>query len=82
MTSTTTSRIVYAKNLFGKAKALVALAIPVAQIVQAAVTDNEITSNEWTKIAIAVVGAIGVYFTPNQGGNLLTAEGDTPAAED
>ena len=48
------------------AKFLVALLIPVAQTVQAALTDDAITTNEWVKIAIAALGAILVWATPNE----------------
>ena len=47
------------------AKFIVALLIPVAQVIQAAVTDDVITPNEWVKVAIAVVGAVGVWAVPN-----------------
>jgi hypothetical protein len=47
------------------AKFIVALLIPIAQTIQAAVTDDVITPNEWVKIAIAVVGAVGVWAIPN-----------------
>lgn len=47
------------------AKFIVALLIPIAQTIQAAVTDDVITQNEWVKIAIAVVGAVGVWAVPN-----------------
>jgi hypothetical protein len=47
------------------AKFLVALAIPVAQTVQAALTDDTITSNEWTKIGMALAGALLVWLVPN-----------------
>jgi len=47
------------------AKFLVALAIPVAQTIQAAYTDDSITSNEWGKIAMAALGAALVYLVPN-----------------
>lgn len=47
------------------AKFLVALAIPVAQTLQAAYTDDVITSDEWGKIAMAAVGAALVFLVPN-----------------
>ena len=48
------------------AKFIVALLIPIAQVIQAAITDDVITQNEWIKIAIAVVGAVGVWAVPNR----------------
>lgn len=65
--------IVYAKGLAGRVKAIVAVAVPVVTAVEAAVTDNHITSDEWTAIGIAVVGAIGVYFAPNKGASVPVA---------
>lgn len=52
---------------WSRAKAIVAVLIPVAQLIDAAVSDGDITGDEWQKIAIAVVGAIFVYFVPNKG---------------
>jgi hypothetical protein len=62
MTSTT---IGWRLRLRGIAKFLVALSIPVGQTIQAAYTDDMITSNEWTKIAIAAMGAALVWLVPN-----------------
>jgi hypothetical protein len=47
-------------------KFLVALLIPVAQTLQAAYTDDVITQDEWVKIGIAAVLAIGVWRVPNK----------------
>jgi hypothetical protein len=47
------------------AKFLVALAIPVAQGLQAAYTDDVITTDEWVKIGMAALGAVLVWRVPN-----------------
>lgn len=47
-------------------KFLVALLIPVAQTLQAAYTDDVVTTDEWVKIGIALVLAYGVYKVPNK----------------
>lgn len=64
------SRIVYAKGLAGRLKAVAAAAIPVVTVIESAVTDNNITPDEWKAIGVAVVGAVVVYFTPNKGANM------------
>jgi zinc transporter ZupT len=46
-------------------KTVVAVAAPVFMVVQSAVTDDVITQDEWTKIAVAVVAAVMVYLVPN-----------------
>ena len=48
------------------AKAIVAFLIPVFSVVQAAITDNTITSAEWTEIVVALVLAAGVWAVPNK----------------
>lgn len=46
-------------------KTVVATAAPVFLVVQSAVTDNDITQDEWVKIGVAVVAAVMVYAVPN-----------------
>jgi len=53
------------KTILRYAKAYVAGAIPVFTVVQAAVTDNQITVTEWVTIVVAVAGAFGVALIPN-----------------
>lgn len=50
---------------FQAAKFYVALATPVAMLGYA-MQDGVITSDELTKIALACVGAVLVYFAPNK----------------
>lgn len=47
-------------------KSIVAVVIAGLYAVQAALTDDTITSAEWHTIALAVVTAIGVYLFPNK----------------
>ncbi|WP_329251852.1 hypothetical protein OG417_07880 [Actinoallomurus sp. NBC_01490] len=47
------------------AKAVTAAAIPVFTVIQAAVTDNQITTAEWVNIVVAVAGAFGVALVAN-----------------
>jgi hypothetical protein len=57
-------------NLSGwlsRAKGIVAAIAPVFALVEAAVTDNTITANEWYQIVGALIIAAGVYFVPNKG---------------
>lgn len=54
------------KKLLTISKFLVALLIPVAQGLQAAYTDDVITQDEWVKIGIAFVLALGVFAVPNK----------------
>jgi hypothetical protein len=61
------SKTIQAAALWSKAKALVAALVPVATVVNAVVTDNEVTGSEWVQIGIALVGALGVYLVPNKG---------------
>ncbi len=46
-------------------KAIVAVVIAGLTALQAAISDSDVTQNEWVLIALAVVGAIGVYAIPN-----------------
>jgi hypothetical protein len=46
-------------------KALVAALAPVVIAVQAAVTDDMVTQDEWVKIGVAVVAAAMVWLVPN-----------------
>ncbi len=48
------------------AKFLVAAATAALVAVGAAITDDVITSAEWVAIALAGLGAAGVYFVPNK----------------
>jgi hypothetical protein len=47
-------------------KALVAFLSPVVIVVQSAVTDDVITQEEWVKIGVAVVAAVGVLVVANK----------------
>jgi len=62
---------------FGKiAKAVVAIVGLAATTINAAVSDEEITSSEWIGLAIALAVAYGVWQTPNSkpaGGTLPPA---------
>ncbi len=60
------------------AKFGVALLIPAAQLLQAALTDGTVTGDEWVKIILAVVGAAGVLAIPNAGANKPTPPMATP----
>ncbi len=46
-------------------KSIVAVVIAGLTTLQAAISDSNITQNEWVLIALSVVGAIGVYAVPN-----------------
>jgi peptidoglycan/LPS O-acetylase OafA/YrhL len=48
------------------AKAIVAVLVAVVVAVQAALTDGEITTDEWKAIAGAFVAAVLVYLVPNK----------------
>lgn len=48
------------------AKFIVAALIAGATTLQAAVTDDAVTSQEWIAIALAALAAVGVYFVPNK----------------
>jgi D-arabinose 1-dehydrogenase-like Zn-dependent alcohol dehydrogenase len=47
------------------AKAIVAVLIAALTVVYTAVTDGAITGQEWVQIALAGLGALGVYAIPN-----------------
>ena len=47
------------------AKASVALVAALA-ILATAVADNVVTPAEWIQVAIAALGALGVYYVPNK----------------
>ncbi len=46
-------------------KSIVAVVIAGLTALQAAISDSVVTQNEWVIIALAVVGAIGVFAVPN-----------------
>ena len=46
-------------------KTAVAVLVAGLTSLQAAISDDRVTNNEWVIIALAVVGAIGVYAAPN-----------------
>jgi hypothetical protein len=48
------------------AKFLVAAATAALVAVGAAITDDVITTAEWVAIALAALGAVGVYVVPNK----------------
>lgn len=48
------------------AKFLVALLAPVFLVIQSALTDGEITQDEWLKILVALLVALGVWAVPNK----------------
>jgi hypothetical protein len=48
------------------AKTLVAVVIAAVTAVQVAVTDDVITAQEWVTVALAALGALGVYAIPNR----------------
>ncbi|MGI5418642.1 hypothetical protein [Actinomadura luteofluorescens] len=54
-------------------KGVIAGLSPVLLLVQAAVTDGQITSGEWVPIGIAVLAAAGVIATPNKDPDALPA---------
>lgn len=54
------------------AKTIVAVAIAALTVVYTAVTDGAITGQEWVQVALAGLGALGVYAIPNA----PTAPGD------
>ncbi len=45
-------------------KFLVAIAAALGVLV-VALTDNIVSTTEWVQIGIAALGAVGVYYTPN-----------------
>jgi hypothetical protein len=50
------------------AKAIVAAATAALVAVGAALTDDTVTTGEWVTIALAALGALGVYAVPNKDG--------------
>jgi hypothetical protein len=50
------------------AKFLVAAATAALVALGAALTDNAVTTGEWVAIALAGLGALGVYVIPNKDG--------------
>lgn len=48
------------------AKSVVAALVAGLTVLAAALTDDAITPAEWVQIAVAVLGAIGVYAVPNK----------------
>jgi peptidoglycan/LPS O-acetylase OafA/YrhL len=48
------------------AKAIIAVVVAVVVAVQAALTDSEITNDEWKAIIAAGVTAVLVYLVPNK----------------
>jgi len=50
------------------AKTLVAVAIGGLTVLASAITDNVVTPQEWVQIALAALGAVGVYAVPNRAG--------------
>jgi hypothetical protein len=47
---------------------LIAVLIVGLQAVQAASADGGLDTQDWLTIALAVLGAVGVYFVPNEQG--------------
>ena len=47
-------------------KTIVAVLIAALVALQAALTDGGVTADEWVGIALAAVGAVGVYAVPNR----------------
>jgi hypothetical protein len=47
------------------AKTIVAGVLAAAYTLQAALTDDTVTTTEWVGIGLAVLTALGVYITPN-----------------
>jgi type IV secretory pathway VirB2 component (pilin) len=45
--------------------ALIAVLIIAVQAFQAAAGDGAVDTNDWLTIALAVLGAVGVYLVPN-----------------
>lgn len=52
--------------MIGKyAKTIVAAVLAAAYALQAAITDDVVTSSEWVGIGLAVLTTFGVYVVPN-----------------
>jgi hypothetical protein len=47
-------------------KTIVATLIAGLTVLASAISDNVITAQEWTNIALACLGALGVYVVPNR----------------
>lgn len=47
-------------------KAVVAVAGAVVLVVDASLADGIVTTSEWFDVAVAVITAVGVYWTPNK----------------
>ncbi len=47
------------------AKTIVAVLVAALTSLQAAISDDRVTNNEWIIIALAALGAVGVYALPN-----------------
>lgn len=52
------------------AKFIVAAGVAGLTVLASAITDDKVTSSEWVAIALAVLGAIGVYVIPNKPGDV------------
>ncbi|REF00284.1 hypothetical protein [Thermomonospora umbrina] len=48
------------------AKTIIATVLAAAYAVQAAITDETVTTTEWVGIVLAVLTALGVYVVPNR----------------
>jgi flavoprotein len=48
------------------AKFIVAAAIAALTVLASAITDGHITNGEWVQIALAGLGAVGVFVVPNK----------------
>jgi len=48
------------------AKALVALAAAGVSALSAAISDGQVSGQEWVGVAVAVLAAVGVYAVPNR----------------
>jgi len=46
-------------------KSIIATAVAALTALQAAISDERVTNNEWIIIALAALGAAGVYLVPN-----------------
>lgn len=47
-------------------KSFVAVLVAGLTVLASAITDDKVTNAEWVNIALAVVGALGVYALPNR----------------
>jgi len=46
-------------------KSIIATAVAALTALQAAISDERVTNNEWIIVALAALGAAGVYLVPN-----------------